>query len=104
MSARTNRLLLPALKAHMGDWVYYLTRLTMRDITDRVSFAQELHESRSLNDLIQRELMSVSTLFDGAAVTEIDGRMLLGAGAVAGSRRTFIALAPSRTTSDQSSG
>ena len=40
----------------MGDWVYYLTRLKMKDIAERVSFADELHESRSLNDLIQREV------------------------------------------------
>ena len=49
-------LVLPALRCQMGDWVYYSTALTMCDIADRVSLAGEIHESKTLFDLIQREI------------------------------------------------
>jgi len=47
---------LPALRAHMGDWIYYICLLKMRDIASRVSIAKEIHVSESLNDLLQRSL------------------------------------------------
>lgn len=40
----------------MGDWVYYITFLRLKDIAERVSLAQELHTSQALKDLIQREV------------------------------------------------
>ncbi len=51
-----NQLVLPALRAHMGDWIYYITFMRMSDIAKRVSIAEEIHTSRSLNELIQRQL------------------------------------------------
>lgn len=52
----TEKLLLPALKAHMGDWNYYITFLKMRDIAERVKPAQQIHPGKTLNELIQRRL------------------------------------------------
>lgn len=46
----------PGLRAHMGDWIYYITFLRLKDIAQRVSLAQELHTSKALKDLIQREV------------------------------------------------
>jgi DNA sulfur modification protein DndB len=40
----------------MGDWVYYVTFLRMRDIAQRVSIADDIHKSASLRDLLQRRL------------------------------------------------
>lgn len=47
---------LPALRAKMGDWIYYITFMQMRFIADRVKAAEEIHKSRALKELIQREL------------------------------------------------
>jgi DNA sulfur modification protein DndB len=49
-------LILPGLRAAMGDWVYYICFLKMRDISTRISMAEEIHSSKSLRDLLQREL------------------------------------------------
>src|SRR5277367_3036374 len=46
----------PGLRAHMGDWIYYITFLRLEDIAQRVSLAQDLHTSKALKDLIQREV------------------------------------------------
>ena len=42
----------------MGDWDYYITQMRMQDVAQKVSVAQEIHESPTLNDLIQRRLSS----------------------------------------------
>jgi len=47
---------LPGLRAHMGDWVYYICLMKMKDVANRVSFAEEIHISESLNDLLQRSV------------------------------------------------
>jgi DNA sulfur modification protein DndB len=46
----------PGLRAHMGDWIYYITFLKLRDIAERISYVRDIHPSRVLGDLIQREL------------------------------------------------
>jgi DNA sulfur modification protein DndB len=56
MSQELTPLQLPALRAHMGDWIYYVTFLKMRDVAERVQVAQNIHTSEVLNELIQREL------------------------------------------------
>lgn len=48
--------MLPALRAHLGDWMYYICFLKMRDIAERISYADEIHTSRSLKDLLQRQV------------------------------------------------
>lgn len=58
--AETGELLLPATRGHMGDWVYYTALLSLREVVLRVELAEEIHESKSLNELIQRSLTSNS--------------------------------------------
>jgi DNA sulfur modification protein DndB len=56
VTPRNRRLVIPALRAHMGDWIYYVAFMKMRDIAERISVAEEIHTSKSLNEFIQREL------------------------------------------------
>ena len=46
----------PALKAHMGDWIYYAAFLKLRDISQRVFLAEEIHKHEGLRDMIQRSI------------------------------------------------
>lgn len=47
---------IPALRGLFGDWVYYSCILPVLEFEKRVSFADELHNSKELSKLIQREL------------------------------------------------
>lgn len=48
---------IPALRAHIGDWTYYVTTLTFEQVNAYVSrIDDELHKSESLRDLIQRSV------------------------------------------------
>ncbi len=59
MPDTTNReLVIPALRAYIGDWIYYIATLKMVEIAERVQLAEVLQPSRSLNELIQRQLRS----------------------------------------------
>lgn len=49
-------LAVPALRAHMGDWIYYISFLTMEEISERVSYAEDIHTSKTLRELLQRGL------------------------------------------------
>ena len=51
----------PSLRARMGDWVYYIGILRMYDIAKRISVAEEIHSSKSLRDLLQRQLTDRSS-------------------------------------------
>jgi len=51
-----DKLSLPALRAHMGDWVYYLTFMRMHDIAEKIKIAEEIHTTKTLTDFIQRQL------------------------------------------------
>ncbi|HXE74009.1 MAG TPA: DNA sulfur modification protein DndB [Candidatus Xenobia bacterium] len=57
-TAETKQLKIPGLRAQMGDWVYYTTFLRMGDIAERISLAKEIHPSKALQELIQREVES----------------------------------------------
>lgn len=61
MNQLSEPLILPGLRAHMGDWIYYITFMKMRDIADRISVAQNIHSSRTLRDLLQRQLTKRSS-------------------------------------------
>ena len=52
----SKELIIPALRAHMGDWIYYVTFLRMDQIADQIHIAQEIHSSNMLKDMIQREI------------------------------------------------
>lgn len=46
----------PALRGLFGDWVYYSCLMPMKEVTERLKFADEIHKSKNLSELIQREL------------------------------------------------
>ncbi len=47
---------LPALKGIIGDWVYYVTLLPFREVRDRIRQNDEIHETKELQDWLQRAL------------------------------------------------
>jgi DNA sulfur modification protein DndB len=50
---------IPAIRAHIGDWTYYVSTLTFQEVSDHVSkIDQELHKSENLRELIQRSITS----------------------------------------------
>ena len=48
--------LYPALKAHMGDWTYYIVKMRMREVAAEVDFGSEVHNDYTLDEAIQRTL------------------------------------------------
>ena len=48
--------LYPAIRARMGDWVYYIVRMTMREVASEVRLASDLWDDRTLSTAIQRML------------------------------------------------
>lgn len=51
-----NRLLLPCLRGSIGNWVTYTCLMRLKEIVELVSFAEDIHKSKKLSNLIQREL------------------------------------------------
>jgi DNA sulfur modification protein DndB len=49
--------LLPALRAVVGDWNYYVTTLTFREVAALVKAPDEIHERKKLADWIQRSVI-----------------------------------------------
>ena len=49
-------LFLPALRAEMGDWTYYITSMSLSEVARRVGTASAVHQSEGLGDMIQRSL------------------------------------------------
>lgn len=56
MTNTTGKLTLPALRGIMGDWVYYSCLMNLEEIGKRVHYAQDIHKSQQLSDMIQRQL------------------------------------------------
>ena len=56
----STELKLPALKGIIGDWVYYVTLLPFREIRNRISRNDEIHETKELQNWLQRELTNRS--------------------------------------------
>jgi len=54
--SESNQLMLPALRAYMGDWIYYISFMKMRDIANKISKLQLMYSSERLQELIQRQL------------------------------------------------
>jgi len=46
----------PAVRGLFGEWVYYSCIVPAREVADRVNFADDIHKSKQLSSLIQREL------------------------------------------------
>ncbi|MBI2936804.1 MAG: DGQHR domain-containing protein [Thaumarchaeota archaeon] len=49
-------LVLPALKAHMGIWHYYISFMKMSEVVKRINIVQQIHSSKRLQELLQRSL------------------------------------------------
>ena len=49
-------LMVPALKAFMGSWVYYIGFMKMQDIAERISIIGDIHSSTKLQEFLQRQL------------------------------------------------
>ncbi len=60
MTKSASPLHLPALRAHMGDWVYYISFMPMSEISARISIAESIHSAETLQELLQRQLTSRS--------------------------------------------
>lgn len=55
---KSERIVLPALRGIMGDWIYYSCLMNLREISQRISYANEIHRNKNLSDMIQRVLDS----------------------------------------------
>ncbi len=60
MSTNLSRLFLPALRAKMGDWIYYITFINMKEVASRISVVDDIHTSKSLKDLLQKMITNNS--------------------------------------------
>ena len=56
----SNELIIPALRAQMGDWIYYVTFMRMDQIADKIRIAEKIHSSNVLKDMIQRQITNRS--------------------------------------------
>ena len=52
----SEQIILPALRGIMGDWVYYSCLVDLPTLAARVNYAAEIHNSKNLSDMIQRQL------------------------------------------------
>ncbi len=55
-------LVLAALRAHMGDWIYYITFMKMKDIAQRIERTQKFYSSKALQDLVLGERLQRDVL------------------------------------------
>ncbi|WP_300244748.1 DGQHR domain-containing protein [Pseudomonas sp.] len=50
------KLILPALRGRIGDWIYYSCLMPIPELAQRVDYAKNIHSDKSLSKLIQRSL------------------------------------------------
>ena len=50
------KLYLSSLRGYFGDWAYYPCLMKLKDIAERIRFADEIYESKTLSDMVQRKL------------------------------------------------
>lgn len=53
---KPQKLLLPALRGFIGDWVYYSCLMPIPELAARVEYAQDIHYDDALSKMIQRSL------------------------------------------------
>jgi DNA sulfur modification protein DndB len=46
----------PAIKAKMGDWVYYITKMKFGEVAKQIELAEKIHPNKELDEQIQRNL------------------------------------------------
>lgn len=49
--------LLPAIRAHVGDWTFYSAVMTLGEVASLIQKPDEVHESSKLSEWIQRQLV-----------------------------------------------
>ena len=59
---KPTRLLLPALRGIMGDWVYYSCLMSLDELSSRVDYAGDIHKHTRLSEMIQRRLDGVRSI------------------------------------------
>ena len=47
---------LPCLRGRMGDWFYYVSLMSFKELSDRTSMVPEIHKNKELSKWIQREV------------------------------------------------
>lgn len=52
----SSKLILPALRGRLGDWIYYSCLIPIPELARRVDYAKNIHTDKSLSKLIQRSL------------------------------------------------
>ena len=50
------KLYLSSLRGYFGDWTYYPCLMKLKDIAERIGFADEIYKSKTLSEMVQREL------------------------------------------------
>lgn len=56
MTMPHQRLVLPALRGAVGDWIYYSCLMPIDEVARRINYAEEIHPDKALSALIQRSL------------------------------------------------
>jgi DNA sulfur modification protein DndB len=56
MAMTEERTTFPAIRCCMGDWIYYITYMKFSDVAHWIKKTEEIHKSKKLRDMIQREL------------------------------------------------
>lgn len=46
----------PAVRCYMGDWIYYVTTMPMREVAKRVKRTSEIYDPKGFDDRVQRAL------------------------------------------------
>ena len=70
----------PALGGIFGDWVYYSCLMSMREVTERLRFASEIHKPKALrtgysaSSREKRSKQIADYLLGEAAFLQFDGR------------------------------
>ena len=52
----SNTLVVPVIRARIGDWWFYVATLTFEEVAERVKRVSEIHEKKELKTWIQREI------------------------------------------------
>lgn len=68
--------ILPAIRSHVGDWNFYSTTLSFKEVRDLIKSHTEIHESENLSDWIQREAIDKHTKDISNYIQENEQRFL----------------------------
>lgn len=72
----SSKIMLPAIRSHIGDWTFYSTTMRLADVASHVKAPNEVHESRKLSDWIQREVIDSHAKMIAEYITTNEQRFL----------------------------